>query len=277
MKESIARRTVAAYLTGVPVSQTALRQAWEVAGRDAGFREVLEEELALGADWSSDCEVFRANLAEFAELDSGQRQQEMPELVFHLNECPACRKAYSETVPLWSAAEATVQSGGDALWLRRLAEAIALGIGEGGVLRKGASGPLPVDYAPVTAAAGPAALLPRADEAPVQQQDWFLDDEQAGWSIRLSAQGLPSGQLGLTVTMLSLAGQQPFPEYARVEIRELATGAVFFSDRLEQAGSERITLKPGQWLIVVQGRFAEFERRWDIPLKLEPPGADSWK
>jgi hypothetical protein len=101
MSPADARKIIAAYLAGRPVSGDQLAAASEALRSDSGHMRFLGEELG-GGDWVSGCDLFLSRAAEFCELTPVERERRMPELSQHVEGCPACREVFWRIRPLWT-------------------------------------------------------------------------------------------------------------------------------------------------------------------------------
>jgi len=270
-----ARRLIASYLTGRPVSGEALAAACEMAKTDAEYIQYLKEELGLRSDWVSECDVFLSNLAEFGEMSSEERDTEMPGLMSHLAHCQSCRRAYWEVVPLWKPATAP---GGGGPSVKRLAEGLVVVADTFGRVRQSGWGPSPEEVVVAAAAAGgePAAAGlggPQVGPHGMGPRRWVFRDEEGGCTIHLEVCGRESGGMAIGCRLEAAEASPATSARLRLEVRQVDNNVLFVAGPLANFLAAPLFLPWGEWLIRLLAAGAADTHVWEIPLSLEQENA----
>ncbi len=272
MNLSDAKKTIAAYMVGDPVAREALEQALQIVRReDSEYAAFLERELDLGADWQSDCAVFLENLAEFSDMDDEERQEEMPELVAHLDVCRSCLMAYWKFRPLWSEGAEPAETGDAGGVVICLADHIRVRVGAAGQLSEHGTGPPSERLVQMAKAAGPldeAEVVNNVPPTGEAEKQWVLRDDVSGCAFRLTLCGSGSGEVSLRC---EFEGQPPEGiglGDVHLEAREADSGRLREGRPLARLVGGQITLAPINWLIDLRLRLPGGSRRLRIPLAL---------
>ncbi|HWP43707.1 MAG TPA: hypothetical protein VNO14_10760 [Blastocatellia bacterium] len=262
-----ARRIIASYLSGYQtVTREELFEACEAIKSDDVYMKYLREELGLGDDWVILCDVFEERVGEFSDMSPGERSDEMPELVDHLDSCGSCRRLYWRVSPLWKEAP----PARDRSFIRELGEHIRLLVDKAGRLRELGLGPPALRFAPVaTRLSEPEdpSQLPFA----AKRKEWSLHDEAADCHLKLIVEGQ---QDGATLSCSIQPGQtsKVSAEQTRIEVRDAASGSLLIAGRLSDIAADPINLPFGSWLIHLLSRGREDSFAWRVPLEIEAEG-----
>jgi hypothetical protein len=275
MDNSTAKKIIASYLSGYrDVSREELRQACEAVRSDRQYLDYLKDELGLSEDWTSECDVFIENAAEFCEMTGEERKREMPDMLAHLDRCPSCLRAYWDIEPLWISRAATAARA----ITRELGHRIRLVIDSAGRLRQQGLGPPALEYRPIAAALSGPPSYEAAPDLPTARatarKEWSLKDDEAVCNLRIVLDGAATGGAALTCS-IEYEAPAPRPDEARIEIREASTSRLYLAGKLSDFESEPILLPTGSWQIIIQSSSHAETRSWRIPLEIEAESEDS--
>jgi hypothetical protein len=253
-----AKKFVAAYLVGEPVSHADLQDACDTLNRgDREYTQFLEEELGLPGEPYSLCEVFSERAAEFSEMTENERREEMLELVEHLTICRDCQAVYRE---LYMGVFAS-SVGWAGTKLRRLGEPLRLIVNWAGKLSESGLGPV--------------ALTPRRVVAThlgptdVDRKEWEIRlDEESDVSLRLKIAGNEAGpNVGMNLELSGFGAKKLDGIGVQVEWykRQGDLNVLKGTDHLHAFRIEPLVLEAGSWSIrLVSGGVV-----WEIPLILD--------
>lgn len=264
MKLGDAKRIVASYLVGQPVSRNDLQDACDTLNRgDREYINFLEEELGSPGEPDTLCEVFAERVAEFSEMSESERHAEMPELVTHLSACKDCQVVYREAY--LSAFATSGRWAGKQL--RRLAEPIHLALGWAGKLAQSGLGPIELTpaYPRVGAQMGSLELGPGSAD----QKEWGIClDEAAELVLRLTiTAGGPRGKAAVIFALEGRGADTIAASDVALEVYRVQgeRRVLRVADRLAAYRVESLVLEAGSWAI----RLAVRDNEWEIPLVLD--------
>ena len=268
MSPADARRIIAAYLAGRPVSGEQLSAASETLRSDSGHMRFLDEELG-GGEWVSGCDLFLSRAAEFCELTAVEREHRMPELSRHVERCPACREVFWNIRPLWTWRAADDIRARASSLRRVLGEQIRIAADAAGRLFELGLGPGAVGPRLVASTAA----LPGADALSAKQ--WVLRDDEGGFVIRLSVTARMEDHAAAVVCSFDSGTRGIPPPPVRLEVRDQKTDALFLGGRLADFETEPMLLSEGSWILRLRVADDAGERIWEVPLTIEFGGGPS--
>jgi hypothetical protein len=278
MNPSRAKETVAAYLAGARrVAADELQRAHAtLAARRAGRRYLrwLRGRIGLkppapGAAMFGLCQVFRSRAAEFCDLPAEERQSEFPQLVAHLEQCPACRRVLREIKPIWETVTTAWRTLAEPIRLRLAweprtsLEEVGLGVPAEEPSRVAAPcaypGGVPMAHELAPAAEGAAAAL---------RKEWVLQDDETHCAIRLTVQIASASEVTFFCRIEGEPEVTPRADQVRLEVLNRNSKQVLLAGRLSDFESSPPVLPVGSWLIRLMPREPERFRGWEIPLDM---------
>ena len=266
MTHEEARRTLAAYLAGRRVSRELLAEARALVQSDDAFLSHLKSELSLDAQWTVDCDLFSASVAELAAMTRAERERELPELLAHAESCPACRRLFWEVRTLWVTEAAAAVGARAAVVTRVLAEPIRLAVDAAGRLFELGLTPPSIAQARIAATAGVAPSEGGFVPAEPERKQWTLRDEEANVGIHVTLTGGPPGHVKLA---LDAEDDTTRPERFRVAVGMADGSSMVFSGWLADVRAEPLVLPRGSWRLGVRTTGRDPGLVWQIALELE--------
>lgn len=245
-----AKQNIVAYLAGQALPGALLEQAWAAVQQDRIFLARLAEEAGLPD--TDACAVFRARVAEFAELSAEERHREVPELAAHVVGCASCLSLLWRVQPMW-------RSDGVGR-VRSLVEPIRLALSLSGGLRRRGMGVQEVVRVPLAKAAGP-----RPPSSEGDRKEWLLEDPETGGAIRLIVRGVAGGRIEVRMEFTSLSSAGP----RNLEVRERPRGTLYLAGPLADFAANPLVLGPGDWLLALEVDLSGNACVWKLPLILE--------
>jgi hypothetical protein len=251
MTEKETRKLIAGYVAGEASTNDAVEEACRKVDSMPEYREHLARELGMLPPRASDCEVFLANLAEFAELAPEQRAKEMPEMDAHMGECLSCRRSLWEVRSLWV-------TRADA---RLLIEPIRVAGGSHGL--RDAGGPIADSRAPVAEAAGET----------TRPLVWSLEDAESGYTIRLRMRQESRSTLAVGVRVERESADDGTsdgaPSDGRLDAFRPGSRVPYAGGPLAEYARQPLRLPLGRWSLDLVLPAGSRTVRWTIPLVWE--------
>jgi len=282
-----AKKDVATYLKGDHVAEERLMNACRVLNQqnsDAVRR--LRESMLADSQRAVVCMRFLANLAEFCEMSSRERLQEMPELVLHVFDCDDCRQAVwaikrgqiwskisSTTTPIVSLAQTTIKDlttcvrftldkvNGMLTWdqecellFGNARPAMAMTMGK----------------APGMDNASDESCV-RTEPEPVLRKEWCITDDETGFAFRFCTRPKPGSDVTILELGLLKASGEPVPHsQVGVEVTNDETSELHASCPLDLLDDAPLELGLGRWSVELRYGEPPNKNRWRFHFEFQP-------